>query len=215
MQLSFQSHVILFCLLVFFGATGAPAGPWWYFLGWWDVVFSKYRVPLGEGRVSLSKRATSQPGPGSYCGGFPLFVPPNHTGWRMPSSGLEGIRALPWPVADLQQDPPWQCLLGRRESSSGCSASQGSQSVPLLVPLSFLCGWQDCHSIEGSFSFSSWHHDLKTFSTSYPGSFMGLSLASFLVSYLCLLSPGGLMSNVLRTFVSPIFPSLLAFRVKG
>lgn len=114
----------------------------------------------GKG-FSVQEGYESQPGPGSYCGGFPYLCHPTTLGGGMPSSGLAGIRALPWPVAVLQQDPLGSASWGGERVLLVIQHHRAFQSVRLLVPLSFLCGWQDCHSIEGRFSFSSWHHDLE------------------------------------------------------
>ena len=71
-------------------------------LGVMGCSFLKVSGAFRWGKGSLPKRIKSQPGPGSYCDGFPSLVPPNHAGWRMRISGPEGIRALPWPGAVLQ-----------------------------------------------------------------------------------------------------------------
>lgn len=126
-------------LSVFFGATGAPAGPWWYFLGWWDVVFPKYLVPLGGGRVLCPRELRANLDQVLSVVGSLHLCHPTMLGGGCESQAWRELEHFPGQVLFCSEIPPWQCLLVRRESSSpGRSSWQGSQSDPLLVP------WASC-----------------------------------------------------------------------
>ena len=148
-------------LSVFFGATGAPTGPWWHFLGWWDVVFSKYLVPLGGGRVLCPRESRANLDQVLIAMGSLHLCHPTMLGGGCESQARRELEHFPGQVLFCSEIPldgaSWwgeRVLLVAHHDRALSQTPAGA--------LGFLCCWQDSRSIEGKFSFSSrimtWKH---------------------------------------------------------